>query len=146
MSTTQRIAAKAAVQMADIIIGNLAEVDEIIFGTPAELGRELAVIGMIKVFVRVGDEFRDHLPLPISIVYRVQDHFVSNTVPDEDCERRRADEEIESALINLLQDMDTRRWAQQRPLRISGTYTKADATKVHVVMTWYADNTMRMTR
>jgi hypothetical protein len=145
-TATQRIAAKAAVQMADLLVSNLTDVEELVIGTPSELGRECTVIGVIKAYVRVGNDYRDHLPLPISIAYRVLDHLVSNTVPDNDGQRRRADEEFESALINLLQDMETKRWAQQRPLRISGIYTKSDATKVHLVMTWYADNTVRITR
>lgn len=146
MTATDRIASKAARQMADIVIDNLGEVDEVIIGTPAELKRELAVIGMVKLYVRVGGELREHLAMPISVLYRLLDHLVRTIRPLAEPATRSADEEIESALINLLQGKDTRRYAQTRPLRLVGTYVRGDEREVAVEATWWSDNTVRLKR
>jgi|GEM_PF-3729247 len=55
MPATDRIASKAAHQMADILIDNVREVDEVIIGTPQELHRPQSVISVVKVYVRVGE-------------------------------------------------------------------------------------------
>lgn len=132
--------------MADIVIDNLGEVDEVIVGTPAELKRELAVLGMVKLYVRVGGELREHLAMPVSVLYRLLDHLVRGIRPQTESALRSADEEIESALINMLQNNDTRRYAQTRPLRITGIYVRNDGREVPVEATWWSDNTVRLKR
>lgn len=144
MSSTERIAIKAARQMADILVKALGEVDEVVIGTPGELARPLLPVAVIKTHVRLGTTFREHLPLPISIAARVVDHLVATVVPETSASRRRAHEDIESAVLNLLDGADTRRYAQDRPVRITGTYAFGSETSTRVVLAWYSDNTLRI--
>lgn len=144
MPATDRIASKAAHQMADILIDNVTDVDEVIIGTPQELGRAQAVISVVKVYVRVGEEFREHLAIPTSVLYRLLDHLVRATQPQEPVPARSADEEIESALINLHQGTETRKQKARRALRVVGDYTRGNGIRVPVEITWWADNTVRI--
>ncbi len=144
MPATDRIASKAAHQMADILIDNVREVDEVIIGTPRELQRAQTVISVVKVYVRVGEVFREHLAIPISVLYRLLDHLVRATQSEEPVPARSADEEIESALINLHQGTKTQKRMAPRALRVAGNYTRGNGLVVPVEIAWWADNTVRI--
>jgi len=144
MPATDRIASKAAHQMADILIDNVSEVDEVIIGTPQELHRPQSVISVVKVYVRVGEQFREHLAIPTSVLYRLLDHLVRATRPQEPVPARSADEDIESALINLHQGTETQKRKAPRALRVVGDYARGNGTLVPVEITWWADNTIRI--
>jgi len=144
MPATDRIASKAAHQMADILIDNVRDVDEVIIGTPQELRRTQTVINIVKVYVRVGEEFREHLAIPTSVLYRLLDHLVRATHPEDPLPARSADVEIESALINLHQGTETQKCKAPRALRLVGDYARGNGALVPVEITWWADNTVRI--
>jgi hypothetical protein len=145
MAITDRIANKAAKQLADIIIGTLGEVDEVIIGTPAEIARPLQAIGMVKLYVRVGSELREHIALPITVLYRLIDHLVRSVKPRAGSDPSRSvNADIESALLNVLEGVDTKRYAATKPLRLDGLYQRGDSTELPITATWWSDNTIRI--
>lgn len=143
------IAEKAAKQLADVIITNLASVDEVIFGSPAELKRELFVTGVPKCYVRMGGEIREYLPVPISLWYLVMDHVMSVVRADvaaHGSPSRSADEELESALIKVAEGgaLDTRRLAKDQPLEYQGAYRTKAGQAQQMQVSWWSDNTLRI--
>lgn len=142
-------ATKAARHLADVIVENLPSVDEVIFGLPAELKRDLFLAGVPKCYVRVGDQIREYLPVPMSLWLLVM-HHVASLVREDETKRgaphRSAEEDLESALIKVAEGggLDTRKLAKDKPQEHTGAYrTKAGASH-HVHVSWWSDNTLRI--
>jgi hypothetical protein len=141
------LAAKAARQLADVIISNVGSVDEVIFGFPAEMKRELYVAGVPKCYVRVETEIREYLPVPISLWFLVMDEVMGAVrASASGAQSRGADEELESALIKVADggELETRRLAKDNPQEYRGIYRTRSGHEHRVQVSWWSDNTMRL--